>query len=384
MDNLWAKLKEGTVVRKLAYFDTRDRSDAAVVFTGMHDERIKKSPICALLVYEDRELCTRLKYWTKTNNLSERYKEWYLNYMLRTTIPIPSSESPLYAMIGLGNNCTGLMYEIPIQNDQPKQRLTYGVCLHKGLFNLHDPQLLVDWVDLHIALGAEIINVYLQNVSESYYTLLKPYVKRGIVEVLDWNLKPPLIPGYTSDWGQSGVINECIYRNLYRVKYLALLDIDEFVIPMHDTTVMEMIRHIEKDNKLDQYATYSFYNTAIYDDGVMLPEVKSATKCKNITWPRYYRFTLQMDDHRINLRAKNNPFWFPKMIVKVAAINAAWYHWPKNVRKGFKDRYAVPWKYALLYHYRFPAYDRKRPKTKRSNIIGKYFDQTVKHLQCNK
>lgn len=54
------------------------------------------------------------------------------------------------------------------------------------------------------------------NVSESYYTIMTPSIKEGIVEVLYWNFKPPLISSYTTkDWGQTGTIKECIYRNLY-------------------------------------------------------------------------------------------------------------------------------------------------------------------------
>ena len=45
---------------------------------------------------------------------------------------------------------------------------------------------------------------------------MTPYIKEGIVEVLDLNFKPPLISSYTTkDWGQAGTVNECIYHNLY-------------------------------------------------------------------------------------------------------------------------------------------------------------------------
>ena len=34
-------------------------------------------------------------------------------------------------------------------------------------------------------------------------------------------------------WGQFSLIDDCIHHNLYQVKYLALMDIDEFIIPQN-------------------------------------------------------------------------------------------------------------------------------------------------------
>ena len=62
---------------------------------------------------------------------------------------------------------------------------------------------------------------------------MKPYINEGLVEILDWNLKPLVFSGTDRYEGQFSVINDCIYHNMYRVKYLALMDMDEFIIPQH-------------------------------------------------------------------------------------------------------------------------------------------------------
>ena len=371
-------------IRRLGYYDNRDPNHITVVFISMHDDRIKEKPtLYAKLVYNnDKEICSELEYYGKSWGLSYAQKEFYLNYLLRTKRKEIPHEPPKYALISKDVDCSTIMTQIPIQDDKPKKRFTYGVCLHKGLYDLHEPQLLVDWVELNIALGAEIITVYLQNVSESYYIAMLPYIKEGIVEVLDWNLKPPLIPGYTKHWGQTATISECIFRNLYRVKYLALIDVDEFIVPQEKMTVIELLNELEElmESKSFSPASFIFYNTYVYNDGVSLPEVATATKCPKKAWPRYYTNTKRV----ANPEKEHFAFHWHKMIAKTKAVNSAWYHWPASIQDGYTNRFLVPAKYGLTLHYRVPELQ-PRKVSKRNFDMGKYFKQTLKHLQsdCN-
>lgn len=342
----------------------------------MLDYRTHPNPkLYATLIYKNQKavICTELQKWAVAGRLKLHTYSYYLTRIYRTKVnSIPQDEAPLYAMVGL--NCTGSMAKIPIQDDKPKKRFTYGVCLHQGLYGSGRSQLLVDWIELNIVLGAEIITLYIQDVPESYYTAVLPYIKRGIVEVLDWKLKPPLIPGYTKNWGQTGVVNECIYRNLYRVKYLALMDIDEFVIPRKHFTVVAMLKDIEKFRKGRKPATFVFYNTWFYNDGTSLPEVSTANKCLYKSWPRYYTFTQRTSDPV----AEDKHYKCHKMIVKTEAVISSRYHWPTKTFKGYTKMYHVSPKYGLLHHYRVPV--KKYLKSKQTFIMSRYFNATVKHL----
>ena len=364
-------------VRRLAYFDTRNKSHVSIVFLVMFDARTRMDlSLYASLVYKDEERhCLQLERWQNVGKLKYLDKEFYINPIYRTKFNenIPTDKAPLYAKVGM--KCTNLTGHIPIQ-DKSEKRFTYGVCLHKALYDLHKPQLLVDWVELNIVLGAEIITVYLQNVSESYYTAMLPYIERGIVEVLDWNMKPPLIPGYTKHWGQTGTTSECIYRNLYRVKYLALIDVDEFIVPQRKTTVVEVLKDLEIMTKSDKPASFIFYNTWFYSNGISIPELKSSSKCGNYSWPRYFTFTQRTADPE----AEDKYFIYHKIIVKTGAVVGAWYHWPVKVLDGFTYSSYVPAKDGLLHHYRVPM---KRPKTKSKAtfIMSKYFNVTSKYLR---
>ena len=76
-------------------------------------------------------------------------------------------------------DCKELSDTIPIKNNRTDKTYTYGVCLHKGLYKLKEPEILVHWVKLNLAFGVEITTIYLQNVSKSYNCMVIPYIERN-------------------------------------------------------------------------------------------------------------------------------------------------------------------------------------------------------------
>ena len=106
------------------------------------------------------------------------------------------------------------------------------MCLHQHLYDIKDPPILLYWIEFYLVLG-----IYFQNVPEIFYEIMNPCINEGLVAILDWKLKPPVLSGTDITWCQSALINDCIYHNMYRVKYPALMDMDEFVIPQYKITL---------------------------------------------------------------------------------------------------------------------------------------------------
>ncbi|XP_011408655.1 PREDICTED: uncharacterized protein LOC105315639, partial [Amphimedon queenslandica] len=365
--------------RRMAYFDTRDPNYPAVAFITMHDDREKIKPlIYARLVYDDgSSVCTRLEYWGHSGELDLRHgvRELYVHYLMRNTKMIDSSLSPISATLTTDSTCSGGHSKTILIKDTRKQKSNYdfGVCLHQALYNLTDPQLLVDWVELNIALGAKVITVYLQDVSESYYELMLPYIGRGVVEVLDWKMGIPYIKEYTKIWGQTGVISECIFRNINRVKYLGLMDVDEFFVPQKHLTIPEMLLDLEKMAGARNSASFILYNAFMWNDGIPLPEVAHSTKCPGMKWPRYFMNTK---------RSCFPPYQYKyhKLIVKPLAVNTAWCHYIfEPWQKGYTKEFYVPIKLGLTHHYRFPE---KKTKSWKSQTftMSRYFEVTRKGI----
>ena len=246
--------------------------------------------------------------------------------------------------------------------------------------------MLVHWVELNLALGAELMTVYLQNdyISETYYILMIPYIKKGIVEVLDWGFKPPIIPGYTKVWGQTAVNTECIYRNMYRMKYLGLNDLDEFFIPQKVKTMPEIIRGLEKSffsgRMARKASSFKFNNIYLHKRDKILPELNGSSiskDCPGMELPRYYTFTARS--------SRIQPLHYNKIIVRPRAVISAWIHWVNTPLKGYIRQFAVSISDGVSQHYRVPEKKIKRPQT--TFIISKYFNETltgIKRELCKK
>ena len=330
--------------------------------------------------------CYPLEYWAAIGDSAatrERYKEIYFNYILRTKENI--TEAPVHGQISIHSNCRFLSRIIPIKDNTTDKNYTYAVCLHKSMYNLTEPEMLVHWVELNLALGVEFMTIYLQNgyIPESYYTLMIPYIKRGLVEVLDWGLRPPVIPGYTKFWGQTAVINECLYRNMYRVKYLGLYDIDEFIIPQKLKTIPELIKTFEKENpNAHKAVAYIARNAFFYKRSESIPEVKRLPRsdmhiCHRMSFlPRYYTFTVRNEVTHLQHH-------YHKIIVKPTAAIGVWTHWVMKYMDGYTKEFYFSTEDALIHHYRVPDKYPLTNFTKKVFIMSRYFNETFKGIAEN-
>lgn len=225
---------------------------------------------------------------------------------------------------------------------------------------------MIDWIELNKELGAQFMTIYLQSVSEDIYKAVKPYVDSGFIEVLEWSLRRPLIPtGYTRDYGQSAVINECIYRNMNRVKYLGLYDVDEFMIPgpkYQKTT--EILSVLEEETKSKPAAAYVFNNTYFYDSPSFVPQVKGMSLCPSMRMPLYFARTQRASNPKV--------YGSPKLIVKTSAVNSVQVHFVVSSQEGFLAEYGVPNDIGASHHYRSPPRMVGKTPTFYSDDVGRY------------
>ena len=355
----------------------------------MYDDRSelpKLKKLYVLLTFRDGfSVCTSLEYWAVIGDYParERYKEIYFNYILKTR-GIILEAPPVHGQISIHSNCSSLSDIVPIKDKTTDKNYTYAVCLHKSLYNLTEPEMLVHWVELNLALGVEFMTIYLQNgyIPESYYTLMIPYIKRGIVEVLDWGLRPPVIPGYTKFWGQTAVINECLYRNMYKVKYLGLYDIDEFIVPQKLKTIPELLKKFEKEHpNVHKAVGYIARNAFFYKRNESLPEVERLPHnnilCPRMSLlPRYYTFTVR---NQVTHLQHN----YHKVIVKPTAAIGVWTHWVKKYMDGYTKEFYFSTDDALIHHYRVPDKYPLTSFTENVFIMSRYFNETFKGIGEN-
>ena len=161
-----------------------------------------------------------------------------------------------------------------------ESRRNFGVCVQALNYPLVDLSLrLIEWIEVIAALGADKIFVYVLDVHPNMARVLEYYEEMGLIEVFLITL-PAFEPNekYLQDLYlrhnqvanmQNEVIslNDCLYRNLYRFKFLTPLDIDEVIVPRAYSDWKTLMKTtLRKQAEKRAHASYNFRNVYYMDD----------------------------------------------------------------------------------------------------------------------
>ncbi len=83
----------------------------------------------------------------------------------------------------------------------------------------NESEYLKEWIEYHKLIGVTKFYLYNNESTDDYLTVLKPYIQNGIVELID-------MPGKAR---QMDAYNDCLNKHKNDTKYLAVIDVDEFV-----------------------------------------------------------------------------------------------------------------------------------------------------------
>lgn len=88
-----------------------------------------------------------------------------------------------------------------------------------------------EWIDYHLMLGVQKFYIYNNESTDNLLSVLAPYIYRGIVEYHE-------IEGYGR---QIDAYKDCINNHKQDVFWLALIDIDEFIVPITKTNLVDFL-----------------------------------------------------------------------------------------------------------------------------------------------
>ena len=210
------------------------------------------------------------------------YKQGILQpYLISCRIPqgykhrIPLSVSLVESPCNTATNNLRVTYE------NPGAKKDFAVCV-KGLDFLDDWSIrMVEWLELLKLLGADKVFMYDLETHPNITKVLKYYQSTGFVDVRPITLPggQPNIKGLLHMYLKSKVnnkrqnelipYNDCLYRNMYRYKYLVLLDIDEVIMPVQTGNWKELMQVVEEKSlkiKNISRASYNVRNVYFLDD----------------------------------------------------------------------------------------------------------------------
>lgn len=90
-----------------------------------------------------------------------------------------------------------------------------------------------EWVEYHQWIGVKKIYIYDNNSSTPLASTIPDYLQSGLVEY-SYFLGKPRYLDYWNTSRQAHVYRECFHRYRHRHRFIALIDVDEFIV-LHDT-----------------------------------------------------------------------------------------------------------------------------------------------------
>lgn len=92
-----------------------------------------------------------------------------------------------------------------------------------------------EWIDWHLSQGVEKFYIYDNESSDETKEVLLPYIESGIVE---YNY----FPGRKR---QLAAYDDCMERHRLDTRWIAVIDIDEFIVPVKDASITEFLQRME-------------------------------------------------------------------------------------------------------------------------------------------
>jgi hypothetical protein len=100
---------------------------------------------------------------------------------------------------------------------------------------LNEARYLREWIEFHRLVGAERFFLYDHESTDGGAELLAPYVEEGIVVLRDWPVHPGLLEAN----------QDCIERHRDDARWVAFMDIDEFIFSPTGAPVPEVLRQFD-------------------------------------------------------------------------------------------------------------------------------------------
>ena len=92
-----------------------------------------------------------------------------------------------------------------------------------------------EWIEWHRKLGVEKFYIYDNESSDNTKEILAPYVESGIVEYTFW----------AGTKQQLSTYDDCIDKHRLEARWIAVIDLDEFIVPIKDKTIPDFLKRFE-------------------------------------------------------------------------------------------------------------------------------------------
>ncbi len=98
----------------------------------------------------------------------------------------------------------------------------------------NEGKYLKEWLDYHLLAGVEHFYLYNNDSSDEYAQVLAPYVEKNLVTLTNISGKGIQMPAY----------DDAIEKHRFECRYMAFIDLDEFIYPKTGQSISEVVDEI--------------------------------------------------------------------------------------------------------------------------------------------
>ena len=201
---------------------------------------------------------------------------------------------------------------------------------------------LKEWIDYHLKVGVKHFWLYNNNSSDNFRAVLSPYIKDEIVEVIDWPFTEDTILSWAANV-QCTANTHALEHSKDKTEWLALIDIDEFIVPVRGNSVSACLRkyfskasgifinwqnygtsHIFKLNpnkkSFDQLLLKMKWDHPRNRNGKCIVKPKYVTNCTNPHYCNYVNGKHHVNTNKEYVNVHNND----KVLIDKLRINHYW------------------------------------------------------------
>ena len=210
--------------------------------------------------------------------------------------------------------CKSLRLKCKMRRDKTVPKYYLAVCA----IAKNEGPYFQEWIEWHRSKGVEKFYIYDNESTDCTKEVLAPYIASGLVEYRYW-------PGKKQ---QLAVYDNCFDSHRTEARWIAVIDLDEFIMPIQDGTIPEFLRRMEAYSSVE-------INWLIYGSG------GAKTKEPGGVMERFKRHSLP--EHISNRHVKS--IVDPRRVCSMTGAHeaarlsgkSADSH-GKRLKKGFRDR----------------------------------------------
>jgi hypothetical protein len=117
-------------------------------------------------------------------------------------------------------------------------KYTLSVC---AIFK-NEARFLKEWIEYHRLIGVEHFWLYNNNSEDPYEAVLNPYINEGIVDLIEWPSQIKKNDYYDHTYrSQKGAYDHCLGLSRGVSKWVAFIDIDEFIVPKASDNLAQIL-----------------------------------------------------------------------------------------------------------------------------------------------